>query len=326
MLDLPFTIKNLSVNIMPNKEYLDFKSAIQTLLDNKKLILGGSLLVSILVAISSLFLDNYYYSQATFHVVNSMRVSNGGGNIYGDSKDVDRVISIAYSNTVKDYVINKHGLMAHYKIDTTKTNKRTRLIKEYAANISINNNDRGAIEVKVYDTDPELAAKIANDIVEKTNNQYVDNIQLVIREALEVQEVTMASLMQSINLHKDSLTIISQKYGVVIYNTEEESDFSRTAIKGWDNYLLGINIVNSLRSTLTTLSSNYSDVLNANIRTKQALSTKVSALIVLEEAIPADAKSKPIRSLIVIASFIISILLLIGYVTIKEYYSSKQND
>ena len=311
---------------MPNQEYLDFKSALQTLVNNKKLILGGSLLVSILVAISSLFLNNYYYSQATFHVVNSMRVSDGEGSIYGNSQDVDRVISISYSNMVKDYVINKHNLMEHYEIDTTKKNKRTLLIKKYEANISINNNDRGAIEVKVYDTDPEIASKIANDIVQKTNDQYVENIQLVIREALNVQEVTMKSLMYSINQHKDSLTKMSQNYGVVIYNTEEEADFSRTALKGWDNYLLGINIINSLRSTLATLSTNYSEVLNVHIRTKQALSTKVSALIVLEHAIPADMKSKPIRSLIVIAAFIISILLLIGYVTLKEHYSPKLNN
>jgi capsular polysaccharide biosynthesis protein len=317
---------------MKNKEYLDFTSAFKIILNNKKLIIGGSFLFSVLVAVGTLFLDNYYLSQAKFYTINSMQLSPKAmygeevQAIYGDSKEVDRVVSVAISNAVKDYVINKYDLMTHYEIDTTKPSRRTKLFKQYNSNITVNNNDRGAIEVKVYDTDPKMAALIANDIVLKTNNQCVDNVRYTIRETMNIQEAVMNTTQSYIFSLQDSLTKVSKEYGIIISTTYEGSTSSSKAVKGWEKYLEGIDIVTSIRSKLIILNEQYALALDGYTKANQTLNAKQSALIVIEDAIPSDIKSKPIRSLIAIASFILALFLLVLYVTFKDYYYPKLSD
>ena len=317
---------------MENKEYLDFTSALKIILKNKKLIVGGSLLFSVLIAIGTLFLDNYYLSEAKFYTINSMQLSPKAmygievQSIYGDSKEVDRVVSVATSNSVKDYVINKYDLMKHYEIDTTKPSRRTKLFKEYNSNISINNNDRGAIEVKVYDTDKEMAALIANDIVLKTNDQCVDNVRSTIRETMKIQEAVMLSTQNKISSFQDSLTKISLEFGIVVSASGDDGASSMKALKGWDNFMKGIDRVSSLKSKLAVLNEQYALALDGYTKANQTLSAKQSALIVIEDAIPSDIKSKPIRSLIVIASFMIALFILVLYVAFKDYYYPKLSD
>lgn len=312
---------------MKNNEYLDFASALKIILKNKRLILGGSLLFSILVAIGSLFLDNYYLSQAKFYAINSMQLSPKAmygeevQEIYGDSKEVDRVVSVATSNAVKDYVINKYNLMEHYEIDSASPSKRSKLFKRYNSNITVDNDERGAIEVKVYDTDPIMAANIANDIVLKTNDQCVDNVRTTIRETMRIQEAVMNSTQTKVIQFQDSLTKVSLKYGIVV--SGEEGTSTMKALKGWENFMKGIDIVTGLKARLTVLNEQYALALDGYNKANQTLNAKQSALNVIEGAIPSDIKSKPIRSLITIGSFIFCVFLLTLYVTFKDYFYPK---
>lgn len=314
---------------MKNQEYLDIASTFKIILNNKKTIIGGSFLFSILVAIACLFLDNYYLSIAKVYPVNSMQLSPKAmygeevHDIYGDSKEVDRVVSVAKSNAIKDYVINKYNLLKHYEIDTTKPSKRTRLFKRYDSNINVSSNDLGAIEVKVYDIDPQMAANIANDIVLKTNDQCVDNVRSTIRETMNIQEAVMNTTQKQISELQDSLTHITQEFGIVVSGSSEGGNSSNKALKGWDNFMKGIDIVTSLKSKLLVLNEQYVLALDGYTKANQTLNTKQSALIVVEGAIPSDIKAKPIRSLIVIGAFAFSIFLLILYVIFRDYYYPK---
>jgi len=314
---------------MKNEEYLDFTSALKIILNNKKLIIGGSLLFSICIAIGTLFLDNYYLSKAKVYAINSMQLSPKAmygeevQEIYGDSKEVDRVVSVATSNAVKDYVINKYNLMKHYKIDTTNPSKRSKLFKQYNSNITVDNDERGAIEVKVYDTDPIMAANIANDIVLKTNDQCVDNVRATIRETMRIQEAVMNSTQKNVAEFQDSLTKVSLEYGIVMSGGGDDGATSMKALKGWENFMKGIDIVTGLKAKLTVLNEQYALALDGYNKANQTLNAKQSALNVVEGAIPSDIKSKPIRSLITIGAFLFSLFLLTLYVTFKDYFYPK---
>ncbi|MBK9798780.1 MAG: hypothetical protein IPP56_03325 [Bacteroidetes bacterium] len=146
---------------------------LKSLLKNKKaviaFILSGAL-VSIVFS-GPFFLPPLYKSEVIFYPPNtsSNKTLIQYDVRFGSEKEIDQHIQVLKSNLVRDSVIKKFNLIAHYGIDTTKTVWRFYLNKEYNEKIAIERTRYNALSVTVLDTDPVLAATIANNIVEITD-------------------------------------------------------------------------------------------------------------------------------------------------------------
>ena len=99
-----------------------------TLFRYKRPILWATLATAVGTAlISFLFLDNYYKSTTTFYPLSSdvfkpeqmFGSSQKDMEYYGREEDVDRLLTIAQSGELYDFLIKKFNLYQHYKIDTT---------------------------------------------------------------------------------------------------------------------------------------------------------------------------------------------------------------
>ena len=83
---------------------------------------------------------------------------------YGDEQQAEQLLQILSSGEIRDSVISKFDLMNHYDIDPASDFPRTKLFKEYEGKIEFNRTQFMSVEINVLDTDPQIAADIANYI------------------------------------------------------------------------------------------------------------------------------------------------------------------
>ena len=83
---------------------------------------------------------------------------------FGEDEEAERMLQILHSNQIKEHIVNKFDLMKHYEIDIHKPFPYTRLENKYKSNIKFRRTEFMSIEINVLDTDPQMAADIANEI------------------------------------------------------------------------------------------------------------------------------------------------------------------
>ena len=85
---------------------------------------------------------------------------------FGEEEQAEQLVQILQSSRIREKVITQFGLMKHYGIDSTDVNKNFKMMKEYEGHISFTRTRYGSISIDVLDENPELAAEIANKIVD----------------------------------------------------------------------------------------------------------------------------------------------------------------
>jgi LPS O-antigen subunit length determinant protein (WzzB/FepE family) len=181
---------------------------------------------------------------------------------YGNKYDANRILSIANSSVIAGYIIEKHQLAKHYGYDNEKF-IWTKTVEEFQSNYSAFKNDRDAIEITIYDTDPQKAATMVNNIVDK-----IDAI--------------------------NSEPIIENKRKI-IQMLKKQIDKKNLELKSTPKNSSILEELKNLNKSLTEYEVSAND--------------KISTITILERAFPAEKKSKPTRSLIVIFSTLGALLI-----------------
>src|SRR6056297_613015 len=83
---------------------------------------------------------------------------------FGDEEATEQLIQTLYSEDIRFKIIDKFDLMHHYQIDAAGEYPMTKLHEEYSDNIRFKRTEYMAVEIEVMDTDPQMAADIANTI------------------------------------------------------------------------------------------------------------------------------------------------------------------
>ena len=118
----------------------------------------------------SLFMTPYYMSRAVVFPTKSNSVdfnSNSRNSVveFGDESDAERLLQVLISPEIRDSLTEKYDLYAHYEIDSADVHAKFEFQKSYEGNIKFDRTRYNSINIDVYDTDPQRAADMANDIV-----------------------------------------------------------------------------------------------------------------------------------------------------------------
>ncbi|MCU0327604.1 MAG: Wzz/FepE/Etk N-terminal domain-containing protein [Chitinophagales bacterium] len=257
----------------------------------KKTWLIVTIITIVISSIVSLILPEYYLSQAVVYPNNltlwdkstifGKENNQQDFSYFGNKYDANRLLSFATSEETLDYLINKYDLANHYNYSPNTRYLRTKVKKELKENYSAFKNERDAIELAIYDTDRELAATMLNDIVDRIDKMSIEPV-------IQSKITTINQLERELNLQEMSLDSlkITKKSGIQIQALEQ-------------------NI-----QELTQIVAQYR---TSNI-------SNISSLTILQKAMPAEKKSKPIRWLIVTLSILgVWAILLIGLLIIHQY-------
>jgi uncharacterized protein involved in exopolysaccharide biosynthesis len=199
---------------------------------------------------------------------------------YGGEFDNDRLIALARSEEMCRFMVDSFHLIKHYKTNAAGETANYLGNLEFKENVRIQKNEFGHIKVNVWDTDKKLAAVIANAIVARTNDKSIASLNTMKLEILR-------KLQHDFNTQKDSLQQIELQ--------PAKNDALFTARKA--------DMISRINET-EKLMQQFNTSIN-----------EVSALFIIEEALPALTKDKPkvLAGTIMAAvlSFIFSILLLL---------------
>jgi len=251
----------------------------------------------------------------------------------GEEEEVEQLLQILHSDAIRDNIVGKYNLMEHYDINSAYP--VTDLYKTYAENITFEPTKFMSVKISVLDTDPEIAASIANDISNLVDTIFYDMQIEKAREALKLVDNEYNGFLQEMASIEDSLDII-RAYGVVSYIQQAERytealgkalvENNKEAAKALEKKL---EILGKYGGTYTSLSDHLL-ILQKQVgilKVKHAeaqldASQKLSKKYVVNKATVAEKKSYPVRWLIVVVStfsaFILSLLLLVIYDAINN--------
>ena len=200
---------------------------------------------------------------------------------YGGEFDNERLMALASTEEMHRFIVDSFDLINHYHINPNSKNARYLAISRYKKNIRIRKNEFAHVTLKVWDTDPKLAAEIANAVVARVNARSISSVNKMKLEILN-------KLQHDFSIQKENLLQVEQQL-------EIKADALLTARKA--------DIITRLNET-EKLMQQFNTSIN-----------EVNALFVIEEALPALTKDKPklLAGMIMAAilSFIFSVLLLL---------------
>ena len=205
----------------------------------RKQIIGFSFGIAVIMAVCSLFLPNYFKSVTIFYAASPdlaspealFGKSNESMDYYGEDEDVDRIMTIAKSNELKDFLIAKYNLYEHYEIDSTHIKAKFKIYERLEKLYEVEKTKYDAIELSFEDKDKELATMMANDARLKIDEIGQRLIKQSQAQVLKTYEENIRIKVEELNELNDSIRFVRQTYGVYnpVTQSEQLSTFSAKA-------------------------------------------------------------------------------------------------
>lgn len=234
---------------------------------------------------------------------------------YGETEDAERLLQILNSDRIRSRIIEKYDLWQHYEIDRSEPGAQTLLAKQYASNVDAGLTRYGSIEVSVLDKNPQQAADMANDIA-----YLADSVANELRNgrAMEAFQYARGSYTQVQEEIADMERQLGELYAMGVYDfglqIEGLNEQYATAIgmgktanaekirQQMENLSRSANRFNKLTNLLDAAYEREAILKKRYELMKLDAETKMPSAFVVDRAVAADKKAKPIRWLIVVIS------------------------
>jgi len=258
---------------------------------------------------------------------------------FGEEEQAEQLLQILNSDEIRDRIVQKYDLMNHYRIDTTAQYKFTKLFKEYESNIKFKRTEFQSVRVDVLDTDPYIAAAIANDIAALVDSVKNRMQQERAYKAMRIAEAEYFGMRDYVQELEDSLNTL-RSMGINDYESMAErftEYYAKAILEG------NQRAMSKLEEQLATLSKyggayvSIRDILehekkqlsHLRVKYKEARVDAEQTLphkFIVNNAVPAEKKTYPIRWLIVLVSttsaFLFTLLFIIAMENVKNIRTS----
>jgi uncharacterized protein involved in exopolysaccharide biosynthesis len=255
----------------------------------------------------------------------------------GEEEEAEQMLQMLNSNMIRDRIIQKYNLFVHYAIPVDAKHRMTRLQREYENNVKFRRTEYMAVKITVFDTDPQVAADMANDmaaLLDSTRN-FMQKERAV--KAFQIVNEEYLSLQNEINGIVSSLRLLGSK-GVNDYERQSEVMNQQLAIAIAQNNQHAVKALQEKLDTLGKYGGDFLSLKNAlEFKTEQLtlLKTKYQeAKVDAEQFLPqkfivnsaekAEVKSYPIRWIIVVVTAFIVFFTAMLTIVIVENYSKLQ--
>ncbi|MBH8556446.1 GumC domain-containing protein [Hymenobacter negativus] len=272
----------------------------------------------------------------------------------GRAEDLDRVITIGESQPVAEIIIKQFNLYKHYKAGEPGDDAVDNFVlSEFSNNLSIVHNERDAIELTFMDKDKKLAAAVANALVHAIDSV---NQQLTLenrRTVLNLYRQRYDYLSTSYERSRRELVGARHRYGIFglemqgrymvkqLIETEaalRKAEASGGDVAGLKRSLRGLtradggNLINlesyvAGADSLAMFTTRVADLQGRLIAARSAFETaelsikgRLSSVYLVQKAYPATKKFKPVRSLIVLGSMLLTFALSVVFIALLELY------
>lgn len=254
---------------------------------------------------------------------------------YADDAETEQMMEILMSREIKDTLIKRYNLYVHYRIREKELYRQTKMYNRLKKNINIKRTKYGAISVSVEDTDPQMAADMANDIIalldsvknriehERTMAAYnllVKQLNIVDEEVRRIDDSVQVLMENGMYDFGSQANRIMQQYAIAVAqgNTAGQRRLEEELVKisTWGPHSI------TLREEQTAFRTYYTMCKTKLMNALVDIDSEIPMKFVIERAIPSDKKSFPKKSLIVLFStasaFFLTLLVLLAINKIKS--------
>jgi len=274
--------------------------------------------------------------------------------LYGDSKGVERLENIANSEALKLSVIDSLDLWEAYGIDKENgSSPKYYVLLNYNTNVSAVRVAGNGLEIVAFDKDPVRAANIVNlvvDQIDAISRKMLTQNRLGVLETLKLGE---QQLSEQVEIYTDSIRRVRRDYNV--YHIERQTEALLKEVVTLQNQLVGARSngstarVRQLENQMKALTQQGDgSVINLeqfregldkviqlqviheeltrelkNMRSKISNMERMAnvdfrTILITEEALPADRKSKPVRGIILLATGLVALVVSLGGVVLID--------
>lgn len=306
------------------------------------IILIAAALLAVLFS-SPLFITPLYKSTAILYPTSSNSISkvlisttyqsNKDILEFGESEQTEQMLQVLNSNRIRDKVIERYHLMDHYGIKPDSRYPYTKLNKLYDSRIRFRRTEYNAVKIIVMDSDPALAAQIANDIAELYDSTMNAMQKEVAVKAFQLVEAEYNSLCSEMAALEDSLNTL-RALGVFDYESQVEMLSQQLAVELGKGNKQGVKNIQDYLDVLAQFGGAYyaisekldHDRLQLSLVKTKYEEAKVDATedvphkFLVTSAFQAEHKTYPIRWIIVTITVLATFVLLLLALSLMERY------
>lgn len=340
-------------NHRPAESEFNFTAILDFLLRYKWPILIVSVLAGVLGAIFSApaFIPPKYESTFILYPATSASIGdimnyNQGERqsimAFGEEEEADQLLQMLESDYITNRIVQKYDLMKHYDIDPEGQYPYTKLMKKFHSNVTYRRTEYMSVEIAVMDTDPKIAAGMANDIAalldsakNRIQRQRANDAYNIVKNEYEGKQALIRSMVDSL-----------QKLGALgVYNVEEQANALSTAyanalVSGNASRIAAIEKQREILGKYGPVQKSISDRILYDTEELSRLRTKyeqakvnaeqfLPATFPVNQASPAEKKVYPVRWLIVaismLSAFVLSVLYFILLDNYRQYRQTKKH-
>ena len=234
---------------------------------------------------------------------------------FGADEQTQQMLQILNSNRIRDKVISRFNLAAHYGIEQGARSYQTRLFNRFRSNIAFKLTEYLAVKITVLDKDPQMAADIANEIATLLDSVKNDMQRERAIQGFKIVEAEYHSQLEQVRVMEDSLAYF-RKLGVNDYESQAEMMNQQLAMEIAKGNTRSINALEAKLDVLATYGGSYVSIRDALLHEKKQLSflkaryeeAKIDAYqaipqkFIVENAYKAERKSYPVIWIVVVLS------------------------
>jgi len=310
------------------------KNLVQFIWQERKPIIIFTSITFVVAVIVSLLITPLYLSTAIVFPAASSNVSfseqrnvKAAAMDFGEEDQAEQLVQILQSSRIRDKIVNKYNLFDHYEISKEDENKNFKLNKAYNGYFSFTRTRFGSIQIDVLDKDPELAAKMANEIVDLIDTVKNEMIRERTIPAFEVNKRKMRQLVQqkdSILFQLDSLSSVGVVSNDIRSNLYQALvDAKNPTEKAELKERISINTkygsrYDALEHTRNELIIKIEEFRVSYEQAESDANAEFNHKFVVEKAVVADRKEKPKRMIIVLVATIGGFIFGIFFLLVKQ--------
>ncbi|HNV50472.1 MAG TPA: hypothetical protein PK376_05445 [Bacteroidales bacterium] len=299
-----------------------------------KIHLAVILLISILVAVvlsSPKVITPKFKSYAVIYPANILS--------YSEESETEQMLQFLQSRDIRDHLIAKYDLAQRYKIDSSYKYFQSTIIYEYSKNVKISKTPYESVLIEVFDSDPQVACDMVNDIVYFFNEKMLQTHREKFGEVVDFLQQRLDSKRAEI----DSILIVHDDLrincGIIDFPNQ-----SREVVRGFLRTVDGNNAAANINTKevlelkknlelyggewifyndrLYNLVDEYSKIKIDLDEANMDFNKEITYANIVSAPFPADKKAYPVRWIIVTISAIGALLLFVVIVMVLENYES----
>ncbi|RPH34261.1 MAG: hypothetical protein EHM93_01485 [Bacteroidales bacterium] len=266
-------------------------------------------------------------------------IPQAGLTVFGESKEMEQLLQVLSSNTLRDLVIKKLDLMAIWGVGPSEKFAKTKVNDIYNDNIRFRPTQYMSVEIEVMDPSPELAAEIANTIVTLEDSLMRSiKAQVALKGLMVVEAQYEQGLVEMKGLEDSLASTMAQ--GVFNVKAQAQGLFDAYGKAVANNQTDAIRALEKKMEPLKRYGSKNvrykEEILNKAIQITDLGTSLKTMQIEAAQAVPSqfvvdwasvpDKKAFPKKSIIIILSTLSALLFGVFSIVIADFFMPKPKE